>query len=82
MKLTGQDSSETKHRIFENINETLGEANVFIYSPVVEPGVDITVPVRKIYGALRQEQQAAGVPADAREVPERGRRGGGAPQRS
>jgi hypothetical protein len=52
VKLTGQDSSETKRRIFENINETLGEANVFIYSPVVESGVDITVPVRKIYGTL------------------------------
>ena len=25
-KLTGQDSSETKRQVFENINETLGEA--------------------------------------------------------
>ena len=32
-KLTGQDSSETKRQVFENINETLGKANVFIHSP-------------------------------------------------
>jgi hypothetical protein len=52
VKLTGLDSGETKRQIFENINVTLGDANVFIYSPVVESGVDITVPVRKIYGTL------------------------------
>ena len=50
--LTGQDSGETKRQFFENVNETFGNANVLIYSPVIESGVDITVPVRKVYGKL------------------------------
>ena len=49
---TGLDSSETKRQVFENINATLGDANIFLYSPLVESGVDINVPVRKIYGTL------------------------------
>ena len=45
-KLTGQDSSETKRRVFENINETLGEANVFIYSPVAVSYTHLTLPTK------------------------------------
>ena len=42
----------TKKLVFENINETLQNVNIFIYSPVIESGVDITIPVKKVYGAL------------------------------
>jgi hypothetical protein len=52
MKLVGTDSSMTKKLVFENINETLQDINIFIYSPVIESGVDITIPVKKVYGAL------------------------------
>ena len=52
MKLVGSDSSMTKKLVFENINETLQDVNIFIYSPVIESGVDITIPVKKVYGAL------------------------------
>ena len=31
---------------------TLADANVFLYSPVIEAGVDITVKVKKVYGIL------------------------------
>jgi len=51
-RLVGTDSGETKRQFMENINETLQDANVFIYSPVIESGVDITLPVKKLYGAL------------------------------
>ena len=51
-KLIGQDGGETKKQFFEDINETLENANVFLYSPVIEAGVDITVKVKKVYGIL------------------------------
>ena len=51
-KLVGQDGGETKREFFEDINKTLVDANVFLYSPVIEAGVDITVPIKKIYGIL------------------------------
>jgi hypothetical protein len=51
-RLVGTDSGESKRQFMENINETLQDANVFIYSPVIESGVDITLPVKKLYGAL------------------------------
>ena len=51
-KLIGDDSSKTKKQTLEDINETMKDINVFIYSPVIESGVDITIQVKKIYGTL------------------------------
>jgi len=51
-KLVGTDGGETKKRFLEDINQTLEKANIFIYSPVIESGVDITVKVAKIFGVL------------------------------
>ena len=45
--LVGADSGETKRQMLSNINETLKDTNIFIYSPVLEAGVDITVKVKK-----------------------------------
>ena len=50
--LIGSDSGETKRQALEDINETLEDANVVLYSPVIESGVDITVNVKKVYGML------------------------------
>ena len=50
--LVGTDSGETKRHFMEDVNEALKYVNVFIYSPVIESGVDITIPVKKIYGIL------------------------------
>jgi hypothetical protein len=50
--LTGGDSGETKRQLMENINESLRGVNVFIYSPVIESGVDITIPIKKVFGIL------------------------------
>ena len=52
LSLVGTDGGETKRRFMENINETLQDVNVFLYSPVIESGVDITVPVKKVFGVL------------------------------
>ena len=38
--------------MLEDINKTLSAVHVFIYSPTIESGVDITVPVKKVYGVL------------------------------
>ena len=51
-RLVGLDSGETKKQFLEDINKSLEEVNVFIYSPVIESGVDITIPVKKLYGVL------------------------------
>ena len=51
-RLIGSDSGETKRQVLEDINETLEDANVFLYSPVIDSGVDITVKVKKVYGML------------------------------
>jgi hypothetical protein len=51
-KLVGTDDGDTKKEFLEDINKTLEDANVFIYSPVIESGVDITVPVKKVFGLL------------------------------
>ena len=51
-RLLGTDSGETKRQALEDINETLEDVNVFLYSPVIESGVDITVKVNKVYGLL------------------------------
>ncbi|MFM7985936.1 MAG: helicase-related protein, partial [Candidatus Fonsibacter sp.] len=46
-RLIGSDSGETKRQALEDINETHEDVNVFLYSPVSESGVDITVNVKK-----------------------------------
>jgi len=51
-RLIGIDSGQTKKQFLEDINESLKDTNVFIYSPVIESGVDITIPVKKLYGLL------------------------------
>ena len=51
-RLVGLDSGKTKKDFLEDINKTLENVNVFIYSPVIESGVDITIKVKKIYGVL------------------------------
>jgi hypothetical protein len=50
--ISGNDGGQTKREYLDDINETLLETNVFLYSPVIEAGVDITVPVKKVYGIL------------------------------
>ena len=47
-RLIGSDSGETKRQALEDINETLEDANVSLYSSVIESGVDITVKVNKV----------------------------------
>ncbi len=47
-RLIRSDSGETKRLALEDINETLEDVNVFLYSPVIESGVDITVKVKKV----------------------------------
>ena len=42
----------TKKEYFEDISESLKACSVFISSPVIEPGVDITIPMKKVYGVL------------------------------
>jgi hypothetical protein len=51
-RLVGLDSGETKKQMLEDINASLEAVNVFLYSPVIESGVDITIPVKKLYGVL------------------------------
>ena len=51
-RLVGSDSGETKRPALEDINETLEDFSVVLYSPVIELGVDITVKVKKVYGLL------------------------------
>ena len=51
-RLVGLDSGKTKKDFLEDINKTLEKVNVFIYSPVIESGVDITIKVKKLYGVL------------------------------
>jgi hypothetical protein len=51
-RLIGTDSGMTKKTVMDDVNQTLDDANVFIYSPVIESGVDITVKVKKVYGML------------------------------
>ena len=51
-RLTGVDSGTTKKAYCEEINETLQATNVFIFTPVIESGVDITIPFQTIYGVL------------------------------
>ncbi|MFM7986110.1 MAG: hypothetical protein ACKPKO_43035, partial [Candidatus Fonsibacter sp.] len=51
-RLIGPDSGEAKRQALEDINETLEDVNVFLYSPVIELGFDITVKVKEVYGLL------------------------------
>ncbi|MFM7982143.1 MAG: hypothetical protein ACKPKO_22775, partial [Candidatus Fonsibacter sp.] len=54
-RLIGSDSGETQRQALEDINETLEDVNVFLYSPVMESCVDITVNVKKVYGLFSSE---------------------------
>ena len=56
--LTGTDSGITKKDFFEDINTTLELCNVFIFSPVIESGVDITIPMKKIYGVVSAQSNS------------------------
>ena len=56
--LTGTDSGTTKKAYFENISTTLEECNVFIFSPVIESGVDITIPMQNIYGVMSAQSNS------------------------
>ena len=51
-RLTGVESGTQQKAYFEYINETLSDTNVFIFILVIESGVDITIPVQKVYGVL------------------------------
>ena len=51
-RLIGTDSGKTKKNFMEDINKTLESVNIFIYTPVIESGVDITIKVKKLYGVL------------------------------
>ena len=51
-KLVGADGGETTRRFLEAMNVTLEDTNVFLYSLVIEAGVDITVKIKKVYGIL------------------------------
>ncbi|MFM7978867.1 MAG: hypothetical protein ACKPKO_06085, partial [Candidatus Fonsibacter sp.] len=57
-RLIGPDSGETKRQALEYINETLEDVNVFLYSLVIESGVDITVKVKKVYGLLSSKSNS------------------------
>ena len=51
LTVTGNSKAEKeKQEIFSNINTMLEDVNVFIYSPTLEAGVDIQVPINSIYG--------------------------------
>ena len=51
-RLVGTDSQKTKKDFLEDINKTLENTNIFIYSPTIESGVDITIKMKKLYGML------------------------------
>ena len=57
-RLIGIDSGMTKKEYLEDINKTLESTNVFLHSPVIESGVDISIPVKKIYGLLRSKSNS------------------------
>ena len=50
--LTGLDSNETKKNAFLDIDETVKKANIILYSPCIESGVDILTKVNFLYGIL------------------------------
>ena len=65
------DSGTQKKAYFEDINETVQATNDLIFAPVIESGVDTTIPIQEIYGVLRScSKSQKGIHADAREVPE------------
>ena len=71
-RLVGTDSGATKKEVLDDINKYLENVNVFIYSPVIESGVDTCEEA--VWDAELQEQQSESVSANAGAVPERGRR--------
>ncbi len=56
----GLDSGETKTQFLDDVNVSLERANAFIYSPAIESGVDVTVPVKKAYGLLSCKSNSQG----------------------
>ena len=56
--LTGTHSGITKTVYFEDIKNTLEPCDVFIFSPVIESGVDITIPMKKIYGVMSAQSNS------------------------
>ena len=56
--LTGTHSGITKTVYFEDIKNTLEPCDVFIFSPVIESGVDITIPMQKIYGVMSAQSNS------------------------
>ena len=52
------DSGTKKKAYFEDINETRQATNVSIFTPVIESGVDITIPVQTVYGVLRSRSNS------------------------
>ena len=56
--LTGTDSGITKKAYFEKINNTLEDCNVCIFSPVIESGVEIIIPMKKIYGVMSAQSNS------------------------
>ena len=38
--------------LFEDVHQTLQACIIFMFSPVLESGVDITIPMKKVYGVL------------------------------
>ena len=57
-RLIGSDSGETKRQALEDINETLENASVFLNSPLIESGVDITINVNTKYGMLSSKSNS------------------------
>ena len=43
--VSGSKSDKEKADIFKNINTVLEDKNIFIYTPSVEAGVDITIKI-------------------------------------
>ena len=51
LTVTGSSKADKeKQEIFMNINARLQDVNIFIYSPTLESGVDIQVPIHSMYG--------------------------------
>ena len=49
---------ESPRREILKIYKTLGPCNDFIFSPVIESGVDITIPMKKMYGVMSAQSNS------------------------
>lgn len=51
--VSGSSKSEIeKEHIYKNVNVILEDVNVFIYTPSIEAGVDITIKIDSVYGII------------------------------